>query len=90
MNNKVALVTSKELWSEFSKMKQELKEEMLYELKVNSERKLYTRKELAKHLKVTQQTIINWSSRDILNPLYVQGRVYYKAEEVNNLLKQQL
>ncbi|MDA9809056.1 helix-turn-helix domain-containing protein [Flavobacteriales bacterium] len=88
MNNKVALVTSKELWSEFSKMKQELKEEMLYELKVNSERKLYTRKELAKHLKVTQQTIINWSSRDILNPLYVQGRVYYKAEEVNNLLKQ--
>jgi hypothetical protein len=46
MNNKVALVTSKELWSEFSKMKQELKEEMLYELKVNSERKLYTRKEL--------------------------------------------
>mgnify|MGYP003686950491 CR=1 FL=1 len=90
MNNKVALVTSKELWSEFSKMKQELKEEMLYELKVNSERKLYTRKELAKHLKVTQQTIINWSSRDILNPLYVQGRVYYKAEEVNNLLKQYL
>jgi DNA-binding XRE family transcriptional regulator len=88
MNNKVALVTSKDLWSEFSKMKQELKEEMLYELKVNSERKLYTRKELAKHLKVTQQTIINWSSRDILNPLYVQGRVYYKAEEVNNLLKQ--
>jgi DNA-binding XRE family transcriptional regulator len=88
MNNKVALVTSKELWSEFSKMKQELKEEMLYELKANSERKLYTRKELAKHLKVTQQTIINWSSRDILNPLYVQGRVYYKAEEVNNLLKQ--
>ena len=90
MDNKVALVTAKELWTEFSKMKQELKEEMLYELKVNSERKLYTRKELAKHLKVTQQTIINWSSRDILNPLYVHGRVYYKAEEVNNLLKQQL
>ena len=88
MNNKVALVTAKELWTEFSKMKQELKEEMLYELKANSERKLYTRKELAKHLKVTQQTIINWSSRDILNPLYVQGRVYYKAEEVNNLVNQ--
>lgn len=86
MNNKVALVTAKELWSEFSKMKQELKEEMLYELKANSERKLYTRKELAKHLKVTQQTIINWSSRDILKPLYIQGRVFYKAEDIEKLL----
>ena len=40
MNNKVALEITKELWSEFSKMKQELKEEMLYELKANSDRKL--------------------------------------------------
>ena len=40
MNNKVALEIAKELWSEFSKMKQELKEEMLYELKANSDRKL--------------------------------------------------
>jgi DNA-binding XRE family transcriptional regulator len=70
MNNKVALVTATELWTEFEKLKQELKEEMLYELKANSERKLYTRKELAKHLKVSQQTIINWSSRDILKLIF--------------------
>ena len=38
MNNKVALEITKELWSEFSKMKQELNEEMLDELKLNSER----------------------------------------------------
>ena len=40
MNNKVALVTAKELWTELEKLKQELKEEMLYELKANSDRKL--------------------------------------------------
>ena len=38
MNNKVALEIAKELWSEFSKMKQELNEEMLDELKLNNER----------------------------------------------------
>ena len=43
-------------------------------------------KELAKYLKVSQQTIINWSSRDILNPLYIQGRVFYKAEDIEKLL----
>ena len=59
---------------------------MLYELKANSKRKLYTRKELAKYLKVSQQTIINWSSRDILKPLYIQGRVFYKAEDIEKLL----
>lgn len=86
MNNKIELLTAQQLWSQFERMKQELKEEMLYELKANSERKLYTRKELAKHLKVSQQTIINWSSRDILKPLYIQGRVFYKAEDIEKLL----
>tara|TARA_B110000977_G_scaffold182903_1_gene245001 strand:- start:650 stop:913 length:264 start_codon:yes stop_codon:yes gene_type:complete len=86
MNNKIELLTAQQLWSQFERMKQELKEEMLYELKANSERKLYTRKELAKHLKVSQQTIINWSSRDILKPIYIQGRVFYKAEDIEKLL----
>ena len=40
MNNKIELLTAQQLWSQFERMKQELKEEMLYELKANSERKL--------------------------------------------------
>ena len=87
MENKVALVTAKEMWSEFEKMKAELKNEIMYDINQNANKKLYTRKELAKYLKVSTQTIINWSGRGIINPVYIQGRVYYKAEEIEEILK---
>ena len=61
--------------------------EHLTELKNTRNNDLFTRKELAKYLKVSQQTIINWSATGILNPTYIGNRVYYKAEEVNKLLK---
>jgi hypothetical protein len=84
--NKVAIVTAEEMWTEFNKLKKELKKEIVFELKENDERKLYTRKQLAKHFQVSQQTIINWSSRDILKPIYIQGRVFYKTEDIEKLL----
>ena len=86
--NKVAIVTAEEMWTEFNKLKKELKKEIVFELKENDERKLYTRKQLANHFQVSQQTIINWSSRDILKPIYIQGRVFLKTEQVAGGSKQ--
>ena len=71
---KVAIVNAKEMWQEFHKMKDALKEEIIYEMQ--------DRKELAKYLKVTEQTIINWSSRGITKPIFIEGRVYYKAKRI--------
>tara|TARA_Y100000385_G_C12844765_1_gene530414 strand:- start:135 stop:401 length:267 start_codon:yes stop_codon:yes gene_type:complete len=88
MNNiKASIVTTQELWTEFEKMKTELKEEILYDIKENKTKPLYTRKEVAELFDVSNQTVINWSSKGILNPRYIQGRVYYKFEELQNLMK---
>ena len=79
---KVAIVSAKEMWQEFNKMKDTLKEEIMYEMKERKNQELYTRKELAKYLKVTEQIIINWSSRGITKPIFIEGRVYYKAKRI--------
>lgn len=86
--DKIAIVTAKEMWQEFNKMKDALKEEIMYEMKERNNQELYTRKELAKYLKVTEQTIINWSSRGIITPIFIEGSVRYKGDEIRTLLKQ--
>ena len=44
-------------------------------------------KQVQKELgKVTRKTLDNWHKEEILIKRYVGGRMYYKAEEVNNLL----
>jgi DNA-binding XRE family transcriptional regulator len=50
----------------------------------------FTREELSKYLKVCPQTIINWGIEGKLNPKFIGSRVYYEAEEVNNLLKSEI
>ena len=85
---KLAIVTAKEMWQEFNKMKDALKEEIMYEMKERNNQELYTRKELAKYLKVTEQTIINWSSRGIITPIFIEGSVRYNGDEIRTLLKQ--
>lgn len=84
---KVAIVTAKEMWLEFNKMKDSLKEEIMNEMKERNYNDLFTRKELAKYFKVSEQTIINWSSRGIITPIFIEGSVRYKADEIRTLLK---
>ena len=84
---KLAIVTAKEMWQEFNKMKDALKDEIMYELKDRNNQELYTRKELAKYLKVTEQTIINWSSRGIITPIFIEGSVRYKGDEIRIIIK---
>ena len=82
----VAVVSVEQLHQEFEWMKEQLKKEILLDVKKLGSKELLTRQQLADYLSVSKQTIINWSKEGIIKPKFIGNRVYYKAEEVNNLL----
>ena len=84
----VAVVTVEQLHQEFEWMKEQLKNEILLDVEKLGSKELLTRQQLADYLSVSKQTIINWSKEGIIKPKFIGNRVYYKAEEVNNLLNQ--
>ena len=83
----VILMDKGKFIDEVKDLLQEQKKEIMLEMQTRKNNELFTRSELAKYLKVSQQTIINWAIRGILNPVYIGSRVYYKADEVYELLK---
>jgi excisionase family DNA binding protein len=84
----VAVVSVEQLHQEFEWMKEKLKKEILLDVEKLGNKELLTRQQLADYLSVSKQTIINWSKEGIIKPKFIGNRVYYKAEEVNNLLNQ--
>ena len=84
----LAVVSVEQLHQEFEWMKEQLKKEILLDVEKLGNKELLTRQQLADYLSVSKQTIINWSKEGIIKPKFIGNRVYYKAEEVNNLLNQ--
>ena len=84
----VAVVSVEQLHQEFEWMKEQLKKEILLDVEKLGSKELLTRQQLADYLSVSKQTIINWSKEGIFKPKFIGNRVYYKAEEVYNLLNQ--
>ena len=84
----VAVVSVEQLHQEFEWMKEQLKKEILLDVEKLGSKELLTRQQLADYLSVSKQTVINWSKEGIIKPKFIGNRVYYKAEEVNNLLNQ--
>ena len=84
-NQAVLLMSQESFIDEVQKMLLNHKAEIVKSLSKRNDAP-FTRDELAKYLKVSTQTIINWSKQGVLNPSYIGSRVYYKADEVNNLL----
>ena len=84
----VAVVSVEQLHQEFEWMKEQLKKEILLDVEKLGNKELLTRQQLADYLSVSKQTIINWFKEGIIKPKFIGNRVYYKAEEVNNLLNQ--
>ena len=84
----LAVVSVEQLHQEFEWMKEQLKKEILLDVEKLGSKELLTRQQLADYLSVSKQTIINWSKEGIIKPKFIGNRVYYKAEEVNNLLNQ--
>ena len=87
-NMELAVVSVEQLHQEFEWMKEQLKKEILLDVEKLGNKELLTRQQLADYLSVSKQTIINWSKEGIIKPKFIGNRVYYKAEEVNNLLNQ--
>ena len=84
----VAVVSVEQLHQEFEWMKEQQKKEILLDFEKLGSKELLSRQQLADYLSVSKQTIINWSKEGIIKPKFIGNRVYYKAEEVNNLLNQ--
>ncbi len=64
---KVALITTDQLHNEFDKIKELIKNELLKEINQSQQKELFIRIELGKYLKVSKQTIINWTIIGVLN-----------------------
>ena len=56
-------------------------------MKVNSEKKILTRKETAAFLSVSLTTLNRWTNEQLLIAYKLGGRVYYKEKEVIQALK---
>jgi excisionase family DNA binding protein len=60
-----------------------------YKLKIMSQKKLLTRKEVAKKFRVSKTTLLEWRKKNIL-PAYKFGRaVRYKEEDIQKAFEQQ-
>ena len=80
-------INKDDLVNEVKELLDVLKKEIKYYVLNNRKNeRLYNRKELAEYLKVAPSTIINWSSRGIITPIFIQGKVYYKASEIDEIL----
>jgi predicted site-specific integrase-resolvase len=90
MNKKEEIQTQinkDDLVNEVKELLDVLKKEIKYYVLNNRKNeRLYNRKELAEYLKVAPSTIINWSSRGIITPIFIQSKVYYKASEIDEIL----
>ena len=47
-----------------------------------------TRKEISEMLKINLSTVHNWTKKGVLKGYYIQGRVFYKREEVESAIVQ--
>ena len=47
---------------------------------------LLTRYEAAERLKINKSTLHNWTKKNILKSYGIEGRVYYKSEEIEQAL----
>ncbi|MBF8151305.1 helix-turn-helix domain-containing protein [Winogradskyella sp. F6397] len=62
---------------------------VLEQQSLNSELKLYTRKEVCDILDVTTTTLHNYKHQGKLVPIKKNGKVYYKAADLNNYINKQ-
>jgi predicted site-specific integrase-resolvase len=51
------------------------------------EKVLMTSQEVREFLSVTKKTLIVWAKRDILHPIFIGGKKYFRSSEINNLIE---
>lgn len=70
---------------DLASIKQQL-QELKKEFQPKEPTKYLTRQEVAKMLSVDISTVHNWTKKNILKPVGIGSRVYYKRIEVENAL----
>ena len=83
-----AILIEQNAYEEMNQSIQDVKNELAQMKKTlrSSPKKFFTVSEVQKELAVTRATLNNWHKEGILIKKYVGGRVYYKSDEVYNLL----
>jgi hypothetical protein len=71
------------LLKEVSGLKEEIKE---LKAMIENNKSIYTIDELTKLFKVSRQTIANWRNEKKLIPHKINGRVYFKREDIEKLI----
>tara|TARA_B100000927_G_scaffold276550_1_gene257426 strand:+ start:580 stop:843 length:264 start_codon:yes stop_codon:yes gene_type:complete len=85
-----AILIEQNAFQEMQKNIQDVKLELLIMKKElqNELDDILTVEQVKTKFKVTRATLNNWHREGILTKKYVGGRVYYKSDEVYNLLNQ--
>ncbi|WP_435255279.1 helix-turn-helix transcriptional regulator [Tenacibaculum sp. A30] len=64
-------------------------ENYLKELSKKKNDEILTRQEVADYLKISFATIYSWNKHGILNPIRMGNRVFYRKQDILNVLEQQ-
>lgn len=64
-------------------------ENYLKELSKKQNDEILTRQEVADYLKISLVTIHSWNKHGILNPIRMGNRIFYKKQDILDVLEQQ-
>ena len=64
-------------------------EDYLKELSKSKNDELLTRQEVAEYLRISLVTIHSWNKHGILNPIRMGNRIFYKKQDILDVLEQQ-
>ena len=79
-------VTPTDLLNEMDKRIATLKKELLKELQPKEPTELLTRDEVCSMLKINRSTLHRWTRKGAFYSYPIEGRVYYKRNELNETL----
>ncbi|KAB8151070.1 DNA-binding transcriptional MerR regulator [Mesoflavibacter sabulilitoris] len=64
-------------------------ENYLKELSKKQNDEILTRQEVADYLRISLVTIHSWNKHGILNPIRIGNRIFYKKQDILDVLEQQ-
>lgn len=79
-------ITPTDLLNEIDKRIATLKKELSKQFQPKEQTELLTRDEVCSMLKIDRSTLYRWTKREKLNSYPVERRVYYKRNEIDEIL----
>ena len=79
-------IEAKELFAKIDQLQEQIKELQRETINKTLAEKFLTRKDIAKLFGISNPTIQDWSRKGILKAYKVANRVYFKADEIEQVL----